>query len=60
MPTGVVKISDSDGSTFKTNDYLIIRIRCAENWKGNLNAIALSFGPSISTAKLGTSGFTPI
>ena len=60
VPTGVVKLSDSDGSTFKEDDWIILRIRCAENWKGNLNAIALTFGNYTGTPKLGTSGYTPI
>ena len=46
VPTGVVKMSDADADAFFADDYVIIKIVTPEDWTGNLDAMALTFGGS--------------
>jgi len=41
---GAVKISDTNGSTFKANEVLIVKFEVPQQWSGNIDALALRKG----------------
>lgn len=49
-PNGVIKIHDTNNEDFQSGDQIILRFIVPENWSGNIDAIALTFGSGIITS----------
>lgn len=43
-PNGTVRFNDSDGAAFSTNEFVVIKIVCPQNWTGNIDAMACKLG----------------
>lgn len=62
VPRGVVEFQDADANVgVQTNEFLVLKIVTPQGWTGNIDAIALRYGPlSGATKILGTSGYNSL
>lgn len=43
-PNGTVRLNDSNGAAFSTDEFVVVRIVCPQNWTGNIDAMACKLG----------------
>lgn len=43
-PNGTVRFNDSNGNAFTTDEFVVIKIVCPQNWTGNIDAMACKLG----------------